>query len=78
MRTPRKAVSWVTTLQVAATVRVRGMAPLVAEASVPVAVAVSVRSYVNPIVVLRAVLLTVRTPDEPQKSNDHASVPVIK
>ena len=66
MRTPRKAVSWVTPLQVAATVRVRGMAPLVAEASVPVAVAVSVRSYVYPIVVLRAVLLTVRTPDEPQ------------
>jgi len=62
-RTPRRAVSWAAPLsQVAATVRVMGMAPLAAEGAVPVAVAVTVRAYVSPIVVLKAVLPTVRAP----------------
>jgi len=59
---PIRAVSWVAPLsQVAATVRVRGVASLAVEASDPVAVAVRVRAYVCPTVVLRAEPLTVRT-----------------
>ena len=77
-RTPRRAVSWAAPLQVAATVRVRGMAPLASDAPVPVAAAVRVRAYVCPIVVLRAVLPTDRTPVEPAKENVDASVPTIR
>ena len=64
---PTKAVSWVAPLsQCAATVRVRGVAPLAAEGNVPpVAAAVRVRAYVCPTIVLRAEPLTVRTPVEP-------------
>jgi len=63
---------------VAATVRVSGMAPLAVEAPVPVAVAVRVRPYVCPIVVLRAVLPTDRTPVELAKEKVGASVPTIR
>jgi len=63
---------------VAATVRVSGMAPLASDAPVPVAAAVRVRAYVCPIVVLRAVLPTDRTPVEPAKEKVDAAVPTIR
>jgi len=77
-RTPRRAVSWVTPLQVAATVRVSVVASLSVEAPVPAAAsAVRVRAYVCPIVVLRAVLPTDKTPVEPAKEKVDASFPTI-
>jgi len=76
-RTPRRAVSWAAPLQVAATIRARGMAPLASEAPVPVAAAVRVRAYVCPIVVLRAVLPTDRTPVVPAKEKVAKSAPTI-
>jgi len=76
-RAPRRAVNWAAPLQVAATVRVRGMAPLAVDAPVPVAVAVRSRVYVCPIVVLRAVAPTDRTPVVEAKENVAASVPTI-
>ena len=76
--TPRRAVSWTAPLsQVAATVRVRGMAPLSADGAVPVAVAVRVRAYVSPIVVLRAELPTVRAPVAVFRLKELAAVPKI-
>jgi len=75
-RTPRRAVSWAAPLQVDALVRVRVMAPLATELP-PDGVAVRVRAYVVPTVVLRAVPPTTIAPVPAVIENVAASVPAI-